>query len=111
MPERALVPDSGRCPGDHRRLTARLQPGPSAQRVGLSDAGGVPGAAGYANLESKQRFPHSHSHGGGELISLNPEHSRLSGLSRRGSSLELKRLTSPICLRHFPIPFAIKAAC
>jgi putative transposase len=27
-------------------------------------------AAGYANVESKQRFPHSHSHGGGELIAL-----------------------------------------
>ena len=26
--------------------------------------------AGYANVESKQSFPHSHSHGGGELISL-----------------------------------------
>jgi putative transposase len=26
--------------------------------------------AGYANVESKQRFPHSHSHDGGELISL-----------------------------------------
>jgi putative transposase len=26
--------------------------------------------AGYANVESKQPFPHSHSHGGGELISL-----------------------------------------
>ena len=27
-------------------------------------------AKGYANVESKERFPHSHSHGGGELISL-----------------------------------------
>jgi putative transposase len=27
-------------------------------------------AKGYANVESIERFPHSHSHGGGELISL-----------------------------------------
>jgi putative transposase len=27
-------------------------------------------ATGYANVESKKRFPHSHSHGGGESISL-----------------------------------------
>ncbi len=45
--------------------------------------------AGYANVESKERFPHSHSPDGGETYlaaKLNREHSHLPGLNRGGSS-------------------------
>src|SRR5271169_866363 len=41
MSERALVPDPGRCPRDHRKLADRLQPGTPPQLTRLSNPGGI----------------------------------------------------------------------
>jgi hypothetical protein len=41
VPQRTLVPYSGRCAGDHRKLTDPIQPGAPAQRFGLPDAGRI----------------------------------------------------------------------
>jgi transposase InsO family protein len=60
----------GRCPGNHRNLADRLQPGAPTQLVGLPDTGGI------RNRLLRTEF----------AAKLKPECSHLPGLSEGGSS-------------------------
>src|SRR5277367_3422034 len=90
MLERALVPDSGRRPRDHRKLADRLQPGTPTQLPGLSDPGGISKRKCLCKC-GKQRtlptFAQPRRRRAYLAAKLNPEHSHLPGLNQGGSSI------------------------
>src|SRR5271156_4799154 len=89
MSERALVPDPGRCPRDHRKLADRLQPGTPPQLTRLSNPGGISKRKCLCKC-GKQRtlptFAQPRRRRAYLAAKLEPEYSHLPGLTRGGSS-------------------------
>src|ERR1700722_16497169 len=93
MPERALVPEPGRCTRDHRKLADRLQPGAPTQFVGIPDAGGICnrlckcGKPKTLSTFAQPRLLRSKF-----AAKLKPECSHLPGLTEAGSSFVLNNV-------------------
>src|SRR5579884_3995142 len=90
MPERALVPDAGRRPGNHRKLAARLQPGEASQLARISDPGGIShGLCKCGKQNQLPTFTQPRLRRDDLAAKLNREHSHLTGLNQEGSSMQL----------------------
>lgn len=90
MPERALVPDRGRCAGDHRKLTARLQ------LCGCTARRNLPWLSKCGKQKPLRILAQPRLRRIDSATKLNCEHSHLPGLNRGGSSLvtlHTRRLT------------------